>query len=375
MEFKIDKKIFLEELSKVCPLADRKNPMPILANVLIATEGKKIRLSATNLYLGVSCTVAAEIKSTGNVAVPGETLLEIVRNLPDGKVSVVLDKESKSIKIQVKQIKLKVNVMPGKEFPALPSPPKTKFGEFAIEPFGKLLTLTHYAVSEDDSKANLMNLRLECDKKSVRAVATDSQRISKAEYKAHSTESPIAFEMALPLRGIVELRRLIENYKPEKDKKPTPIKIAVGGANAFFKQGNLLLSVKLAAEEFPHYEKVIPRTFAKRIRISREAFADALKRIKLFSGDGSNFVLLSLSDGTLSITSESDQVGTGIERIKIDYEAEAMKVGFSAKYLLDILKAVSEEEVVLGLNSTTGAGAIYYTGKMKFLGAVMPLSE
>ena len=374
MEFKIDKKTFLAELSKVCPLADRKNPMPILSNVLITTEGKKIRLSATNLYLAITCTVAAEIKKPGHAAIPGETLLEIVRNLPNGKISIVLDGEGKSVKIQSKQIKLKVNVMPGKEFPALPSPPKIKFGELSIESFSKLLTYTYYAISEDDSRKYLMSLRLECGPKLVLAVATDGYRLSKAEYKPNKKETPITFEMALPLKGVVELRRLIESYKPGKEKDPNLIRLVVGGTNAFFKQDNLLLSVRLSAEKFPRYDNIIPKTFNKQITISREAFADALKRIKLFAGEGSYFVKLALSDGVLSITSQSDQIGTGVERIKIDYHGEALEVGFSAKYLLDILKALPEDEVTLGLNSVTMPVGILSKSKTNFVGIVMPLT-
>ena len=369
MEIATEKKTLLGELQKVCPIADRKNPMPILANILIEADTQYVSLSATNLYLSARTRFAAGIKSKGIATVPADTLLDIVKHLPDGKVALMLDPKANVMRIQAKSIKMKVNTLPGKEFPDMPVPPTRGAAKLLADSLSEVLTLTHYAVSQDDASPHLTNLLLECGKSYLRAVGTDKVRISKAEHRINKRETATEFQMSIPIHGALELRRIIDLRQTESDS--TFISISTAGPNAFFEYNDFLLSIRLSTEQFPAYAKILPKTFDKMISVPRETFFNALRRISLFSGERHNLVRLSLDKNTLTI-SGAGAIGEGVEKIKIEYDKAPIEVGFNATYLLDILKAIPEEKVILALNTAFDPGGIL---RKDFIGIIMPLGK
>jgi len=369
MEIATEKKTLLVELQKVCPIADRKSAMPILANLLIEADAQYVNLSATNLYLSGRTRFAAGIKSKGIATVPADTLLDIVKHLPDGKVALMLDEKNDVLRIQAKSIKMKVRTLPGKDFPPFPEPPKSGAAKLLAESLSEVLALTHYAVSQNEAEPHLTSLLLECGKSYLRAVGADKPRIAKAEHRVNKREIPTEFRMSIPIHGITELRRIIDLRQTEQDN--VFISISVDGPNAFFEYGDFLLSIRLSGEQFPEYAKVIPKTFDKIISVPREDFAAALKRISLFSGEGSSLVRLALDKNNLTIASEGI-IGEGVEKIKIEYNGKPIEIRFNATYLLDILKAIPENRVILGLNSSDDPGGIT---RKDFIGVVMPLGK
>lgn len=371
MQFSIDKKALQIELAKVCPVAEKKNPMPILTNVLLAADKKKIRLQASNMYIGVACTVAAEVKEAGSVAVPADTLFDIVKNLPEGKVTFALEKNDTARITMGSKIRLKLNSMPGEKFPVLPTPPKNKSGEFLIESFSKLIALTRHGICEDDARPGLMNLHLECTDKIVRAIAVDGHQLAKAEYTLDKSEKPLKLEMNIPLLGVTELKRLLD---VPKDEKESPIKIKVDDkGNAFFEVANTILSVKLSEDEFPPWKDVIPKGLNKKVLLPREAFANAMKRISLFSGEHTNYVRLVLSADLLTVTSASTQIGEGVEKIKTEYKGKELEIGFSAPLFLDAMKSLPDENIELHLGVLSDP-AMITPESTPFVGVIMPIS-
>jgi DNA polymerase-3 subunit beta len=189
--------------------------------------------------------------------------------------------------------------------------------------------------------------------------------------------------MLIPLKALLELKKLCDEVVTEPREKDEPHQIAIveSGPSAFFLAGGMTFSVKLVEAKFPPYAQVIPQSSDKVVRAPRAAFADALRAVSLASSERTGGVKLSLAKGTMRITSESPESGDGFDEIPVDYAGPAMSIGFNAKYFLDVLAALNDEEVSLGLSGEldpavlrAGAGSDAKSGTgHDFLAVVMPM--
>lgn len=377
MELTIDKRSFLKALARTHGVADRKSSMPILSNILLTTESTNtLRLAATDLYLGVTATADAVIESEGSVAVAARTLFDIIKNLPPGEVSWKVGPNN-AAEIRCGKVKYKIPGMPGDDFPPLPTAEHSEFVELDAAQVGDLIAKTHYSMSSDDTRPHLAGALFEGDGKVIRMVTTDGHRLSKAEHRRDG--SMLNFSMLVPNKGIQELKRLIEDVRADHKKKegnePATIGVVTTGGSAFFRGTDVLLSVKLADEQFPPYEKVIPQQQSRRVVIGRLSLIDSLRRISLVSNDKSGGVRFAVEPGILRIVSENPDVGEGSEELDIDYAGEPVTVGFNARYLLDVLGALDEDEVVVELAGELDPGVIkpYGDSASDFVGVVMPM--
>jgi len=386
MELSISKKDFLRGLARTHAVADRKSSMPILSNVLLsADDAGLLRFAATDLYLAVSASAEASVKRAGTVALSARTLFDIVKNLPEGEVKLAVDKQH-AVQLRSGKIKFRIPGMPGEDFPPLPSPGNSAFAELDVNLLSQLIGLTQYSMSSDDTRPHLAGTLFECDGTTVRMVTTDGHRLSKAEV---AQEASTTFSILVPQKGIGELRRLLEDAKSERrppadkgadkaersklDEARVTIGVATVGGNAFFRGQDVQLSVKLADEQFPPYTKVIPQSHSRRVVASRELLVDSLKRISLVASDKSGGVRLALEPGKLEIVSENPDIGEGSEELDVDFVGEKVAIGFNARYLLEALSAMPDDEVVLELGGELDPGVIKPLSDARFVGVIMPM--
>ncbi len=377
MQLVIKRKDLLRSLARTHTIADRKSSMPILSNVLISTEGPKtVRLAATDLYISVTSMANAEVKKGGTVAVPARTLFEIVRNLPEGEMAINVV-ENNAFEILSGKVRFKIPGMPGEDFPSLPIVKDGEFVNLAMEVIGKLVTLTHYAMSTDETRPHLSGAMFEGDGKQVRMVATDGHRLSKAEHKLSDGEGLLNFKMLVPSKGISELKRMVEEEsrtdRGKEEETTGRIGVTTSGGNAFFRREDLTLSIRLSEEDFPPYGKVIPQSNEKKVFIARTLMIDALRRISLLAREKTGVVHFVLSSGKLVIKSENPELGEGQEEIDVDYDGDDLEIGFNARYLIDVLSAVIEENVVFELNGELDPGVVRPDGATDFVGVIMPM--
>lgn len=375
MELVISKQNFARGLERTHAVADRKSSMPILSNVLLTTEDTgTLRFAATDLYLGVAATAPAEVKKGGSVAVAARTLFEIVNQLPQGDVHWTVG-PNHAVEIRCGKIRFRIPGMPGDDFPPLPSPGSAEFVSLDADVLGDLITRTQYSMSTDDTRPHLAGALFEGEARIARMVTTDGHRLSKCDYRMREGMM-LHFSMLVPGKGIAELKRLVEGAKRDKGKEEgsPQISVASHAGNAFFKRDGVVLSVKLADEQFPPYAKVIPQGQDKRVVVSRTGMIEALRRMKLVSSDKSGGVRLMVSPGSLRIVSESPDVGEGSEELDVDYAGPALTIGFNAAYILDVLGALTEDEVVFELAGELDPGVIKPAGESTlFVGVIMPM--
>jgi DNA polymerase-3 subunit beta len=380
MDVTVPKKELLRLVGRCQGVADKKSTMPALSNVLLSINGpSELRVAATDLYLAVSGTATGvDVKKGGSVAVPAKDLYERIKMMPDGPLHIVTnDGFSTTIKAAASARRYTLRGMPGEDFPALAEPdPKAATLELELELLSKLIARTHFSISTDETRAALNSALFEWDGDRVRMVTTDGHRLSKMELRVPGRQATAA--MLIPLKAIGELRRLADEARAEGGKDGDALKVVItqSGPNAFFVIGGTRFSVKLVDAQFPPYSQVIPQTSDRAIRVPRAAFADALRAVSLAASDRTGGVKLEVTSGAMRITSESPETGDGFDEIAVDYDGAQVVIGFNARYFLDVLGALDDDEVVLGIGGDLDPAVIKPAGESddrSYKAVVMPM--
>ena len=383
MELTVAKKDLLKIVARMQGVAERKSTMPVLANVLLAVDGPNaLRLAATDLYLSLLGRVNADVSKPGSVAVSAKDLFERVKMMPDGPIVIATqDNATTTLKAAGSARRYTLRGMPGDDFPPLPQPAEgSPTLALEVDVLAELIAKTHFSISTDETRAHLNSALFEWEGDTVRMVTTDGHRLSKVDVKVIGRQASAT--MLIPLKAIHELRRLCdemiaEGAAPGASGKPELL-ITQSGSSAFFQGAGMTFSVKLVDAQFPPYSQVIPASSDKVVRAPRTAFADALKAVSVAASERTGGVKLSLTKGSMRITSESPESGDGFDEIPVEYAGPNMSIGFNAKYFLDVLASVTDDEVAISLSGELDpavlrpAGATT-TSDRQFLAVVMPM--
>ncbi len=351
MDLVIPKKDLLRLVARCQGVADKKSAMPALANVLLAAEGNTLRVAATDLYLSVSGQTTAEVATAGSVAVPAKDLLERVKYMPDGPVQIIATEGAQTtLKAVGSPRRYTLHGIPGGEFPQLPKPaPDAPSLQLPVELLSLLIARTHFSISSDETRPHVNSGLFEWVGDRVRIVSTDGHRLSKMEATVSGTSATAT--MLIPLKAITELRRLADEARAEKAGPDASIvTITQSGPNAFFSIAGMVFSVKLVDAQFPPYQQVIPALSDRSVRAPRLPFADALRAVSLAASDRTGGVKLSVAPNVLRITSESPESGNGFDELPVEYNGPELTIGFNAKYFLDVLAAIDDDEIILGVS-------------------------
>jgi DNA polymerase-3 subunit beta len=246
-----------------------------------------------------------------------------------------------------------------------------------VEVLQDLIARTYLSISSDETRAHLNSALFEWDGEVVRMVTTDGHRLSKMEASVAGRQASAV--MLIPLKAILELRRLCDDILGSDTSTMTDgvakdvLDISQSGANAFFTGGGMTFAVRLVDAQFPPYMQVIPQHNDKVLRVPRVVFADALKAVSVAANERTGGVRLNLRQGQVSIATESPDSGEGFDEVPVDYTGPAMTVGFNAKYFLDVLGALKDDEIEIGLGGELDPAVIRPVGRTDFLAVVMPM--
>ncbi len=378
MEIKISKHCLSQALQRTTGIADKKSSMQILSNVLIETSGtESVKIAATDLNLSASGVFPAQVLAGGALTVPAKTFHDVVRSMPDGEIEVVRDGEQ--VRIKGGRSEFKLLGLPAEDFPVLPAASDAEFFEMDAPLVSRMIEQTAFSISNDETRPHINGALFQGDGKNLRMVTTDGHRLSKVEVRIDESGF-YNFAMIVPFKGIHEIKRLVE----EGD---GPVSIAVHEGSVFMRRSievekesegidpvtaEIVLVTKLIEAEFPPYDQVIPKGNDQLAVVSRPAFLDALRRVSVVSTDRALGVKLQFTNGALEIGSSNPAVGEGTEQLDLSYEGEEMEIGFNARYFIDILSVLNDDEVRMEL-----AGAldpvIVRDPNGVFVGVVMPM--
>src|SRR5580765_62061 len=338
MELVVRKNDLLKELSLLQGIVERKNTIPILANVLIDASKDSISLLATDLDVGLRSTCAGTVSKPGVLTLPAKKLFEIISALPDTDVRIEEDKGGKSVTIAADRFESRMQTLPAGEFPTPPVDAGTVFATLPGAALKRMIAQTRFAITSEDTRYFLNGAQLVLQPDSMSMVATDGHRL--AFIRVH--ESPgkgVKDEVLLPRKTLNEVGRLIDGAES--------IEFSHGENHLFFRAGNRLLISRKIDANFPAYERVIPKTNDKRIDFDRDRLAAAVKRVRLLSNERSKAVKFVIGQDQVEITSSTPEVGEAHEVLPVEYSGPGLQICFNADYVDNFLNVVETETVQL----------------------------
>lgn len=334
MQIVVSKDVLIPLLSRCASVADKKSTMPVLAKCLLTANGT-LACAATDLFQSVTGAVAAEVKEEGSVAVSARDLLERVKML-SGNIS--LTTKGTDIVIKSGSRRFTMHGIPGEEFPQLPQNDAAPLMTLPAETLGKLIAYVIFAVSTDETRLHLNAALFECEGDKLRLVATDGHRLSLVE--APAPDGANSFSMLVPLKGLLEIRRLVE--------VGGTVEVAQNGGNLFLRVGGFDYSIRTADSVFPPWRQVIPGDNSMTATVERTALADATRAVSVAASD-KGLIRLSFSAGKLRVESDSPDTGDGFDEVAIECDG-SVTIGMNGKYLLDSLGAIDSAKVSIKLN-------------------------
>ena len=372
MNFTIEKAELLKGLARIQAIVEKRNSMPILANVLIEAvrKGKQtcVQLSATDLEVGIRGIHDAAVETAGGVTASAKKLFEIVRELPDEPVHVATT-ENQYLDIRCARAKFVLAGTAAEEYPTLPafSPERTVRLQAAV--LSTMIERTMYATSLDETRYNLNGVYFEVlpEVAKIRLVATDGHRLACVDRGVGTEVEGLASGVIIPRKGLAELKRLVDEEDADE------IELAFGGNSGLARKGAVTLLMRLIEGEFPNYRQVIPKSLSQRLLLPREPLTHALRRVALLSAERSRAVRFQLVAGSLTISSSNPDLGEAQEEMDVDYDGPEVTVGFNARYLLDVLGVVHAKEIELGLQDEMSPMQVRPTDDADTLAIIMPM--
>ena len=373
MKIRVEKTDFLTLLSKTQNIVEKRNTMPVLINILLEAKDNTLKVYATDLEISLTDSIPAEVQEEGQCAVDAKKLFQIVKELQDGMIT--LQKKPNNW-LELQQEKTKVNIVGVnvEEYPVFPVTSSSSMARINAEVLKDMIEKTIFSVSNDETRYHLNGVYFEQIQEDeglhYRMVATDGHRLSLVDRLAEGAKvegAPKSSGVIIPRKGLAEIRKLIEAAPGGT------IEMAIEGAQLVVRQDSTVLLIRLIEGKYPNYQQLIPQTLQRKISAPRNKLISSLKVASLLANEKSRGVTLSVNDGVLEITSNNPELGDAREEVAVNYEGENIKIGFNARYLLDVLNSIEEDEVNIELNDQLSPGLIRPTTDKDYTCIIMPM--
>jgi DNA polymerase-3 subunit beta len=372
MKFTIAKNDLQRGLARIQSIVEKRNTMPILANVLInAADGKgegSLELCATDLEVGIRSGHGCEVAEAGSVTTSAKKLYEIVREIPDEPVHVEVATNA-YLTIHCARAEFTLAGTMADEYPTLPAFGSSDMATVQASVLRDMIDRTMYAASVDETRYNLNGVYLEHQPETgkLRMVATDGHRLAFVDRTLSVDLSALSNGVIIPRKGLAELKRLVDEDDADE------IELGFEGNSGLARKGSVTLVMRLIEGEFPNYRQVIPSDTSHQLTMNREMLVHALRRVSLLSAERSHAVKMDLSQGCLALSSNNPDLGEAREELDIDYAGDALSVAFNARYLTDALGAAGSKEIQLAFRDALSPTQVKPTDDDDSLAVVMPM--
>jgi DNA polymerase-3 subunit beta len=333
MQFTIDKPRLTKALAQVASVVERRNTIPILSNVHLATRNNELKLTSTDLDMEIVETVPARAKGEGATTVPAHMFHDIVRKLPEGTdIEIAREGDQQRLTISCGSARFSLQTLPADDFPSLSIDDLGHAFSMPAAELKRLIEKTRFAISTEETRYYLNGIYLHAaesrGKPVLRAVATDGHRLAQVELPLPAGAKDIP-GVIVPRKTVAEIAKLADDGGGDVRIELSPSKIRVSTAR-------VVLTSKLIDGTFPDYERVIPQGNDKTMEVDNHAFADAVDRVSTLSSDKGRAVKLSINDGKLVLSVNNPDSGSASEELPVEYGFDPLEIGFNARYLLDI---------------------------------------
>jgi DNA polymerase-3 subunit beta len=363
MKLTASREDLLSPLQSVIGVVERRQTMPVLANVLLSARDDRLSITGTDLEVELVATSSVSLQSGGDVTVPGRKLLDIFKALPE-KTSVTLSTDGDRVTLKAGRSAFKLSSLPAAEFPLVDEINAQQTLTVSQGEFRRLIDKTHFSMAQQDVRYYLNGMLLETEGKSLRAVATDGHRLALCETEL-AVRAKTAQQVIVPRKGVLELQRILG--------ADGNLELAVGTNHVRAQIGSIRFTSKLIDGRFPEYGRVIPASPSKLVEADREVLRAALQRTAILSNEKYRGIRLVVKPDLLTLQAHNPEQEEAEDQIEVAYKGDELEVGFNVNYLLDALAAIDSEKVEIGLSDANSSCLIRAPGTTGARYVVMPM--
>ncbi len=362
MEVQIDRDAFLEGLQMVQSIVEPRQTLPILANILLETNGEYVQLTATDLQVGARVSVPARVIGKGSVTLSARKLLEIVKELSAADLFITLQ-ENAWVGLRCGGVAYKLVGLPAEDFPQVEPAVHSDWISLDGKLLREMLAQTSFAISHDEGRYALNGVLFSVSGGELRLVATDGHRLALASRSLPGVNW--SGTGIIPRKAVQEVARVLSVGEE--------VQVALGENQFVLRMPNFLLTARLIEGQFPHYEQVVPKGHPRQVVASRTALTAALRRVSVLSEERTKPVKLFLSPGALKLSAHTPELGEAEEGLQVEYAGDEVTIGFNSRYLLDALNPIEADQIVLELKDSTSPGVLKSIENEGYLCVIMPM--
>ncbi len=361
-------------LSVVSRAVSPRSTLPVLSNILIATDEGRLRLSATNLELGITCWIAARIDEEGSTTVPSRTFSDLVSAMPSDQVQLTLDVKTQSLHVKGGASNNDIKCIDAQEFPPLPTPEMDSAIQLNVADFKEMIHQVAFASSTDEARPVLMGVLMHVEKDKVTMAAADGFRLSvrKAQL-SNPVSQPI--NIIIPARALNELARVAGDGE-----EPIYMVVPKNRGQVLFRVKDVEVVSQLIDGTFPDYQQIIPRSYKSRTLVSTATLLKACKQAEIFAREGSNVARLDIKESKgemqpseVEISATSEETGKNETIVEATVDGGSVLIAFNVKFLREALEVIKTPNVALETSASNAPGVVRPVGDDNFLHVIMPM--
>jgi DNA polymerase III subunit beta len=364
MKIVTDRENLLEPLQQIAGVVERRQTLPILANILINAGNNGLQMTATDLEVELKTHASATCEGESDFTVPARKLLDITKALPDGAI-INLEIDSDKAKLQSGRSRFTLGVLPAQDYPVIEPTPSNVVLSVNEGLFKRLIEKTQFAMAQQDVRYYLNGMLLEISKGDIKTVATDGHRLALSQ-SSGAVDSDIDLQVILPRKAVIELGRLLkerdEDIKIELSS--SYIKVLIEGA---------VFTSKLIDGRFPEYQRVMPTGSDKEVMADKSSLRQSMGRASILSNEKYRGIRFSIQSGLLQLQAHNPEQEEAEEELEISYQGDELKIGFNVGYLIDAINAIDEEEVIIELKDSNSSALMYGKGNEESKYVIMPM--
>jgi DNA polymerase-3 subunit beta len=351
-----------------------RSTLPVLANIMIATDEGRLRLSATNLEMGITCWIAARIEDEGSTTVPARTLADLVNTLPGDQVALTLDASTQTLNMRSGTSTNDIKGIDAQEFPPMPVPDMEGAVQLNVVDFREMIHQVAFAASTDEARPVLMGVLVIVEGNQITMAAADGFRLS-VRTATLSAPAPQSVNIIVPARALNELARIASDGE-----ETISMVVPKGRGQVVFRVKDVELVSQLIDGTFPDYQQIIPRSYKSRTLVSTTSLLKACKQAEIFAREGSNVARLDIKaaqgemePSEVEISATSEETGKNETIVEATVDGSGVLIAFNVKYLREALEIIKTPNVALETSAANAPGVIRPVGEDDFLHVIMPM--
>ena len=350
-----------------------RSTLPVLGNVLLSTDKSGLKLSATNLEMGITCWIGAKVHEEGSTTLPAKTLIDLVGTLPRERIDLELDARTQTMQVACAEFTNEIKCIGSDEFPVLPSAEDDHGLEINVSNLREMIDQVVFVAATDDSRPVLTGVEVKIENETLTFAAADGFKLAVCTSSLSGSDGTDV-DVIIPARALAELARIIGD---ESD--VVSITMPPNGGQVIFRVRDVELVCQLIEGKFPDYQQLLPDSYQTRVVMSTEKFLGACRAAQIFARESSYAVTLSVKSGDnpgedrLEVSANAAETGSNESSIESSLDGDPVEIAFNVRYLTEVLRVIGTPDVALETNGEASPGVLRPVGREDFVSVVMPM--